>query len=127
MLLFRNPKSKIQNRPSAVVVFLRLKGNRMNCWRRRGLACFIAVLCLVSRGMADDRVPLIETIAGTGQPADGGDGGPALKTNVGDPFGVEIRPGGGALHHGSAQPSSAAARSENQRAHYRRRQRDQGV
>ena len=36
----------------------------------------------------------IETVAGTGRPEDGGEGGPALKTNVGDPFGVEIGPDG---------------------------------
>jgi len=32
----------------------------------------------------------IDTVAGTGQRPDGGDSGPALKSNVGDPFGVEI-------------------------------------
>jgi DNA-binding beta-propeller fold protein YncE len=36
----------------------------------------------------------IDTIAGTGQPENNGDRGPALKTNVGDPFGVEIGPDG---------------------------------
>src|SRR5688572_14197000 len=36
----------------------------------------------------------IDTIAGTGQPEDGGEGGPARETNVGDPFGVEIGPDG---------------------------------
>jgi streptogramin lyase len=36
----------------------------------------------------------IETIAGTGREADGGAEGPALKTNVGNPFGVEIGPDG---------------------------------
>jgi sugar lactone lactonase YvrE len=37
----------------------------------------------------------IDTIAGTGQPANNGDHGAALKTNIGDPFGVEIGPDGG--------------------------------
>ena len=36
----------------------------------------------------------IETVAGTGRAEDGGDAGPALETNVGDPFGVEIGPDG---------------------------------
>jgi DNA-binding beta-propeller fold protein YncE len=36
----------------------------------------------------------IETIAGTGRAEDGGEGGPALETNIGDPFGVEIGPDG---------------------------------
>jgi DNA-binding beta-propeller fold protein YncE len=40
------------------------------------------------------RAGTITTVAGTGQSADGGDAGPALKTNVGDPFGVEIGPDG---------------------------------
>lgn len=38
--------------------------------------------------------PLMSTVAGTGKPADGGAAGPALQTNVGDPFGVEIGPDG---------------------------------
>lgn len=37
---------------------------------------------------------IIETVAGTGQAADGADRGPALATNVGQPFGVEIGPDG---------------------------------
>src|SRR5262245_54007912 len=36
----------------------------------------------------------IDTIAGTGQAANNGDSGPALKINVGQPFGVEIGPDG---------------------------------
>ena len=36
----------------------------------------------------------IETIAGTGKPENSGDAGPALSTNIGDPFGVEIGPDG---------------------------------
>jgi len=37
----------------------------------------------------------IETIAGTGKPEDSGSEGAALKTNIGEPFGVEIGPDGG--------------------------------
>jgi streptogramin lyase len=51
----------------------------------------LLVLC------AADRLALagkIETIAGTGRDADGGDAGPALRTNIGNPFGVEIGPDG---------------------------------
>ena len=36
----------------------------------------------------------IQTIAGTGRIADGGSGGPALETNIGNPFGVEVGPDG---------------------------------
>ena len=36
----------------------------------------------------------IDTVAGTGQAANNGNSGPALKTNVGQPFGVEIGPDG---------------------------------
>jgi streptogramin lyase len=37
----------------------------------------------------------IQTIAGTGQGTDGGDGGPALSTNLVQPFGLEVGPDGG--------------------------------
>ncbi len=37
----------------------------------------------------------IETIAGTGKPENNGIEGAALKTNIGEPFGVEIGPDGG--------------------------------
>src|SRR5262245_36077946 len=36
----------------------------------------------------------IETIAGTGREEGGGDRGPALRTNIGNPFGVELGPDG---------------------------------
>jgi streptogramin lyase len=49
--------------------------------------------CLVgSTGHAEDFV--IESIAGTGAAENNGDAGPALSTNIGDPFGVEIGPDG---------------------------------
>ncbi len=38
--------------------------------------------------------PQITTIAGTGDPENNGDAGPALATNIGDPFGVAIGPDG---------------------------------
>jgi sugar lactone lactonase YvrE len=38
--------------------------------------------------------PVIDTVAGTGQPDPNGDQGDALKVNIGDPFGVEIGPDG---------------------------------
>src|SRR5262245_40287833 len=44
--------------------------------------------------LADETRGRITTIAGTGQPDDGGDAGPAQKTNIGEPFGVEIGPDG---------------------------------
>ena len=50
------------------------------------------VSCLLSPAHAS--AGTISTVAGTGQPADGGDSGPALETNIGDPFGVEIGPDG---------------------------------
>jgi streptogramin lyase len=49
-------------------------------------------LAVGSAAMADSAI--IETIAGTGEIADGGSGGPALKTNIGNPFGVEVGPDG---------------------------------
>lgn len=36
----------------------------------------------------------IDTVAGTGQPENNGDSGPATKTNINQPFGVEIGPDG---------------------------------
>jgi streptogramin lyase len=36
----------------------------------------------------------IDTVAGTGMPKNSGDSGPALKTNISQPFGVEIGPDG---------------------------------
>lgn len=37
----------------------------------------------------------IETIAGTGNPESNGEEGPPFKTNIGEPFGVELGPDGG--------------------------------
>jgi streptogramin lyase len=51
----------------------------------------ISFCCLSSLANADQ---VIETIAGTGLGADGGDGGSALHTNVGKPFGMAIGPDG---------------------------------
>jgi streptogramin lyase len=38
---------------------------------------------------------VIQTIAATGEGTDGGDGGPALQTNLVQPFGLEVGPDGG--------------------------------
>jgi sugar lactone lactonase YvrE len=51
-------------------------------------------LCLLSYAAALAADATIETIAGTGESADGGSSGPALKTNIGNPFGVEVGPDG---------------------------------
>lgn len=51
---------------------------------------FVAAIALSITAWANE----ITTIAGTGQPEDGGDGGPAKTTNIGEPFGVEIGPDG---------------------------------
>ncbi len=51
----------------------------------------LAALVLASSPLAAGD---IFTIAGTGKEADGGDSGPAIGTNVGNPFGVEVGPGG---------------------------------
>lgn len=65
--------------------------------RRRTVALAIALLTialLASGWLGTAAAGTIETVAGTGKPDDGGDSGPALATNVGDPFGVEIGPDG---------------------------------
>ena len=59
---------------------------------RRSLAPL--VVCCVLLCIAAAPAGEIDTVAGTGQPADGGDAGPALRTNIGQPFGVEIGPDG---------------------------------
>jgi sugar lactone lactonase YvrE len=51
-------------------------------------------LLAVSQAAAASAAGGIVTVAGTGQAADGGNGGPALKTNIGQPFGVEFGPDG---------------------------------
>src|SRR5437868_7560010 len=52
--------------------------------------CLSPVACFLSPLAAQT----IRTIAGTGKAEDNGDRGPALKINVGNPFGVEIGPDG---------------------------------
>lgn len=54
------------------------------------LLTLAVLLALVATAIAGE----ITTIAGTGKPEDDGAAGPALKTNVGEPFGVEIGPDG---------------------------------
>ena len=50
----------------------------------------LVVPCLLATAGAQT----IDTIAGTGRPENNGDAGPATKTNVNQPFGVEIGPDG---------------------------------
>jgi DNA-binding beta-propeller fold protein YncE len=57
------------------------------CWTVLLAVCFL----VPGRSTAE---PIIETVAGTGQPEVNGDRGPALTINIGDPFGVEIGPDG---------------------------------
>lgn len=52
-------------------------------------------LCLATILLAQGAsAETIRTIAGAGQLADGGSDGPALETNIGNPFGVEVGPDG---------------------------------
>jgi len=57
---------------------------------------FITTLLVLTSNLCSltSRAATIDTIAGTGKPENNGDAGAALKTNVGDPFGVEIGPDG---------------------------------
>lgn len=71
----------------------------MTGWMRWACCPTTAVLLAVG-GSAGGPVTLlsaatIETIAGTGQPQNNGDEGPARAVNIGDPFGVELGPDGG--------------------------------
>lgn len=58
--------------------------------RYRQLSFCLAIFLLPPCASAET----IRTIAGTGQSADGGSGGPALETNIGNPFGLEVGPDG---------------------------------
>lgn len=61
----------------------------------RIVTALLMLMVPMARGRTATAAPrIIETVAGTGQPADGGNGGPTLKTNIGEPFGVEIGPDG---------------------------------
>lgn len=53
-----------------------------------------AALLLLFLGAAAAGAQTIETVAGTGQPGNNGDNGPATRINVDQPFGVEIGPDG---------------------------------
>lgn len=55
---------------------------------------YIRALLVSTLLMSPVSAATIDTIAGTGKPEDNGGKGPALNTNVGDPFGVEIGPDG---------------------------------
>jgi streptogramin lyase len=52
------------------------------------------ILCLAPFACLIAQAGEISTVAGTGQPEDGGAAGPALKTNIGEPFGVQFGPDG---------------------------------
>lgn len=52
------------------------------------------LLLVLSAGPAQAADSTISTAAGTGKAANNGDAGPAIKTNVAQPFGVEIGPDG---------------------------------
>lgn len=54
----------------------------------------VALVLAAPGSVSADKQGKIETVAGTGKADDGGDRGPALETNVGMPFGVEIGPDG---------------------------------
>jgi DNA-binding beta-propeller fold protein YncE len=55
----------------------------------------LALLLLTAASApAGEKVPIIETIAGTGKPENNGASGPARDMNIGQPFGVEIGPDG---------------------------------
>jgi streptogramin lyase len=56
-----------------------------------GLIAVAFVVLFAACGLAQT----IESIAGTGKPENSGSEGAALKTNIGEPFGVEIGPDGG--------------------------------
>lgn len=64
----------------------------MNAWRITIAGALVIAWSAVVAAPVD--AAPIETIAGTGKDADGGDAGPALRTNVGNPFGVEVGPDG---------------------------------
>jgi sugar lactone lactonase YvrE len=66
------------------------------CMRLSGwlVVCAVGMVVGVPRAVAAEP-GIIETVAGTGGESDGGSTGPALSTNVGQPFGVEFGPDGG--------------------------------
>ncbi len=75
---------------------------RLECrvfWRQRKVSCVAAAIAkalIAASFVASSTAEAgdIRTVAGTGKITDGGDSGPALKTNIGNPFGVEEGPGG---------------------------------
>lgn len=56
------------------------------------VALIVTAFCVAPLGLAQAGV--IDTVAGTGQPADNGNQGAARQINIGEPFGVEIGPDG---------------------------------
>lgn len=57
----------------------------------RTLSLLLIVLLAAPAAAAE---PIITTVAGSGEATNNGDAGDALKTNIGDPFGVEFGPDG---------------------------------
>jgi DNA-binding beta-propeller fold protein YncE len=60
----------------------------MNHW----FAYVVLAICFSASAQAGTYT--IETIAGTGRPGNNGDAGPAMQTNIDQPFGVEVGPDG---------------------------------
>ena len=58
------------------------------------LALLLAAVCTSRSLAADEPVGVFTTIAGTGNASNNGHAGPALKTHIGNPFGVEVGPDG---------------------------------
>jgi streptogramin lyase len=54
----------------------------------------VLALSSVLAPLASAAAATIDTVAGTGQPANNGNAGPAREINIGEPFGVEIGPDG---------------------------------
>ena len=63
-------------------------------YRRFASSAFVLCIVFCCRSSPANADQVIETIAGTGLGADGGDGGSALHTNIGKPFGMAIGPDG---------------------------------
>jgi DNA-binding beta-propeller fold protein YncE len=63
-------------------------------FRRFASSAFLLCISFCRLSSLANADQVIETIAGTGLGADGGNGGSALRTNVGKPFGMAIGPDG---------------------------------
>ena len=67
-------------------------------WLRSAVLLFtipVSLNLVLSEGAeAAEAAEVVDTVAGTGSPANNGDSGLGLQVNVGDPFGVEVGPDG---------------------------------